>query len=405
MQKCPTDILTLSRLQRLIVLVFTLVVFSILLIHAHMQGIEWKNPPSLFGACDFVAFWAGFHVWQTGGNPYDLAAVFRLEQLAIPGFKEPLAYLNPPWALILLAPFLAPDFELARFLWIGWNLFFFIASTALICQWFELDRKNTMRAVALSFLFVPVLMNFWLGQLSLLITFFLVASFTAILRGRDLLAGALLVPLTIKPHILLLIAAALFFWILTKKRWAILLGFVSGLFFVFLVLLAVSPPLFAAWQQMEFSPFVWRTSSVATLIRERLFTGANIPPVWPAYLLTSAAIVATSIWFFTRRREIDWRLDLPSLAALSLAFAPYVWLHDYSLLVIVQSCLFAQVLKLPPRALAYWRILFILVGAQIMLVLCAALTNNLQWFFWFPFIMWLIWQKGLKLLEQGSITA
>ena len=195
-------------------------------------SVAWENPPQMVGVRDYIAYWAGFQVFRNGGNPYRKKEVFSYQEQLMSAWEvpqdEPQVFLNPPWAFVLLAPVLFLPFEVGRILWLVLNTGFALCIGWVLLGYFNRStksrREDGLGVLLGSFAFLPSLMCIWVGQLSLLVTLFLVLTFVAIARERDFFAGLCLIPVSLKPHTAFLVILLLGIWILRERRWKIVGG-------------------------------------------------------------------------------------------------------------------------------------------------------------------------------------
>ncbi len=303
----------------------------------------------MVGTRDLIAFWGGVHVFIKGGNPYKFDQLFAVQQLAMPTLKSEQYFLNPPWAIPIFLPFMIWSFQTSRILWFLFNATAFLLPSFLLQRSLKLRRTT---AINITMAFLPGIMMLWYGQLSLMIYISLLLGFLAYRAERDILAGLLWIPCTLKPHLIYLTGIVIVISLLSEKRWKALLSAACGVGALNLWVLWFNPAIFSEYASIDKTPMIYKSSTIPTVIRMVWIKLFNYNPAWPVFALPLAALllVATQrivgirrmkgMWSETDRRfTID---DLCLYTCLSLALAPYAWMYDYSLLVIVQVVMFAR---------------------------------------------------------------
>jgi len=347
----------------------------------------WINPPSRIGICDFQAYWAAFHVTLGGGNPYDSEQVLALQKQVLTYPTEAQVFLNPPWTLAILSPVLALPFAVARWLWLFLNVLFAVGAVLLWRKYTDTARPAVSWHIIGAFFFMPVLTNLWVGQLSLLILVSTLYAMLCLKNQRNILAGLALLPLTMKPHYLLVFLVIMAYWLLREKRWQTLLSASLGMIAILVLTYCLQANLFSMWLNMNFSPLVWKTPTLATLLRHLQFNYTGVVPSWPTIALPLIGVVSTLLWLFRKPRNINWPELLPPALGLSLIVSPYAWPHDFSLLLPIHLWALSLA-SWPTRSFDERR--FILLGTwaiQLAVLVVGFIVINLEVMVWFPYVM------------------
>lgn len=296
------------------------------------------------GTRDFSQYWGAWELLRHGMNPYD-GALMREVQEGLGGGGADTTW-NPPWAPVLLAPVLLLPFEQASALWFLYQLGFALLLAVLMPK--AIDRSATPLLVSglITFSFLPVLDCLFWGQLSLLLTLSATMFMYFERSGRMLVAGVSLVPLTLKPHLLLFLVPALFLWwwrLSVKERAKFALGFAGALSVLCLVVITVAPRAFAWWIVSLSSPravvgavptVAWKTATLTTWIRMMLDDASRGVPVWPMIWLPLMSFGVVAFYYARYQPTIRWRLTFPTIAAIALLTGAYGWLYDQSLLLL-----------------------------------------------------------------------
>jgi Glycosyltransferase family 87 len=276
---------------------------------------------------DFIQYWAAGRQLIQGGNPYDIAAILRLERAAGLDADKAMVSFSPPVALILAFPLGLVNPKTGLTIW----LLCLIASLAMsIWLLWALNGNPDSRMHLLAFLYAPALVCLTAGQLG---DFFLlgVVLFLYLHNSRPFLAGAALMPCALKPHLFLPFALVLLLWAVSRKEYRILAGFFAAL----LVSCSLSLCLdLHAWSQYSQMMNVARPMNlfVPTLSMVfRLFVDRNA--LWLQFLPDAACCCWAAWYFWSRRTQWSW-LDHGLLVLLaSVACASYALFTDEAVLL------------------------------------------------------------------------
>lgn len=275
---------------------------------------------------DFIEYWAAGRLILHHANPYDQQAIYALEKQAGMHRDRARISISPPVALELAAPLGLVGPTLGLVLWLLAELGCLGISLWLL--WVVFGRPNS-RYHLLGFLFAPTIACQLAGQIGIFLLLSL-ALFLYLHRTQPFLAGAVLLPFALKPHLFLPFAVALLLWMIVSRRFSLAFGWATSLG----ASCAIS---------LYFDPRAW--AHYFKLMREFRILDAFIPALSVAlrFLIHPAAVwiefvpeilaCAWAAWFFwTRREQWNW-CDHGLLVLLVAAFcAPYGWFFDESVL-------------------------------------------------------------------------
>jgi hypothetical protein len=328
---------------------------------------------------DFIEYWAAGQQLAHGANPYDRVAVFRLQLQAGLDENEPKIVPSPPVAAFVVIPlgFVSPKIGLVIWLLVQ------IACLA-ISVWIMwiLQGRPTSRWHLFGFLFPPALACLMAGQLGIFILLGLMLFFL-LHRVRPFLAGAALLPCTLKPHLLVPFAVVMLVWIVSSKAWRVAAGFIVAL-------------IASCGLTLFFDPQVW--SQYRETMGASRFLDVLIPTVSMAFrflidrhavwlqFLPEVAGCSWGIWYFwTRRDGWDWMNQGMLVLLVSALCSPYGFFNDEAILL---PAVLVGVYRAVDSRCSLWPIA-IIAGAALIEVLDLVKLTSLYYLWTVP--AWLGW--------------
>jgi len=276
---------------------------------------------------DFIVYWATGQQLVHHGNPYDPAALDRIEHDA--GFPGSASYYmrNAPWALPLALPL---GYGSPRATALPWSLLMLGLLIACVRMVWKLFGASGNHLEWLGYCFPPALDCVILGQTSI----FLLVGLTLFLRlhkARPFTAGAALWLCTLKPHLFLPFALVLLVWIVVTRSYRVLAGVATAFAVGALLTTWIDP---AAWRQYAYymhTSGITRefTANLGNLLRD------SIHPAWEwlAFVPAILGCVWALGYFWPRRHAWDWLEQGGLLMLVSLVVAPFGWIFDQSLAI------------------------------------------------------------------------
>lgn len=279
-------------------------------------------------ARDFVVFWATGQQLAHHANPYDAAAMGRIERTAgLPAGYGILFMRNPPWALPLVLPLGLVGLRVGALLW-SLVLLACLLVTAWLIRLMHGQPRNRIHWLAVAF--APALICLFIGQTSLFALLGLVL-FLYLHRTRPFVAGLALWLCALKPHLFVPFGVVLLAWILVSRSYKILAGAAVALAASCAAALLLEPTVWSDYSQMMRTPVSGKEfiPCLSVAMHRWLMPQA----VWPQYLPVTLACVWALAYYWRRRDAWDWRKDGSLLMLVSLFAAPYCWLYDQVLAI------------------------------------------------------------------------
>ena len=279
------------------------------------------------GKRDYPEYWAAGQLLVHGGNPYDPEAILRLERLAGATRAQPQVSFSPPFAFIWALPLGLVGSRTGAVLWLLAIVLCLMASTKMLRDMYGTPDS---RLHMLGYVFAPVLACVMVGQLDIFLLLGIVL-FLRFHQDRPFLAGAALLPFSMKPHLLLPFFVVLLVWSVSRKNYRILFG-------AFTALLASSLVVFFAdayaWTQYAQMLKVLQPTSLFVPTLSLSFRLLINPAAGWLQFIPEAACCVWSVWYFwTRRNQWDWKDQGLLLILVSVICAPYAWFFDEAIVL------------------------------------------------------------------------
>jgi len=276
---------------------------------------------------DFITYWATGRQLARHGDPYDPAALSKIEKDA--GFEGGTPYFmrNVPWALPLALPLGYFNPQVAALPWSLVMLGLLIASVRMV--WTMTGRAGS-HLDWLGYCFPPALFCVILGQTSILLLFGLVL-FLRLHRTHPFAAGAALWLCSLKPHLFLPFGVVLLAWMVVTRSYRILAGALTALAAGAAITAWIAPHAFGQYAYYVRTSVMTRefTACFGDLLRDSINPAAE----WLAFVPAALGCAWALGYFWTRRHAWDWLEDGSLLVLVSLLVAPFGWIFDQSLAI------------------------------------------------------------------------
>lgn len=282
-----------------------------------------KLPPN-----DFIIYWASGKLFLAGENPWSPSATLALErEHGWPG-DQPLIMFSPPWALPFVAPFSRIPFEVAHLLWFALSITLTWASALALWGYFGGQRRYAWSALLVAATFVPAGAAEHQGQITPLMLASLTAFLLLIDKERFFTAGLVLLGLGFKPHLLYLVFAAVFLWSARQRQWKVLAGGLVGYALAAISALVFNPNVLDYFHY-TYGPAMNTASGAGAALRLVLGT----EKAWLQFVPSILGIMWFLWYWAKRRRDWNWRTDLPIVLVVSVSSSVYGWFHDFILIL------------------------------------------------------------------------
>lgn len=341
---------------------------------------------------DFLLYWAAGKLFLQQSNPYDAEALLSITN-TIQIQPYPFVNWNPPWTLILTAPFALLPFELAQTTW------YVILVSALLWSADSFWRIRTGSSAYREFawlsaiLFLPVLHALYLGQINLLVPVGLLLFYRAVRSERYVLAGITTLLIAAKPHLVFLFALFLVLWILSRRLWSALIASSLSLTVPLIVISIYSPGVLGDYVTAvgnRGGPFEWATPTLGTV----LWMAFDSPSIWLRIMPPLLGLcVGLWLWFYQWKDTFSWKEYLAPILLLSVCMAAYAWPHD---LVILFPVIVVMLAWYSEDLTHYWWIPAGIVVTEACAYALMVYLGSAFYGFWFPWVLAGIYWLSLK---------
>lgn len=298
---------------------------------------------------DFMTYWASGRLFLTGKDPYSASAVYVMEN-SLGYHGELQTMLNPPWTLPMVSVLGVGPFSLMHLVWFVVVLILETLSVLMLWHYFGGARKQSWIALAVLGTYFPAAIAEQVGQITPLMLFGLAVFLWMERRGQYRIASAGLFLLSLKPHLVWLVALAVFLWAIQIRKYYLI--FVP-------CLLCLTFTLFSLWVNPSVWGYFHQTTQAAIESRCGLafILGPEVSRSYPGLRFLPMLIgLVWFAWIWQKYRACwRWEEQIPLLLLVSIGTAPYYWPHDY---VIALPAMVAVAVK-ASRCLRQWHLVFV----------------------------------------------
>jgi len=274
---------------------------------------------------DSIAYWTAGRLLLAHADPYDTDKVLEMEQQQGYTEQKPLVLRTPPWSLFMVLGLGMLDAFWAWAAWVAASVAGLLLAMRLCWRIYGVPRIPQNWFWIIGYLFAPVPACLVAGQMGVM----LLLGFVLFLWWevkRPYLAGAALILPFAKPHLLSLFWVAVIFWVVSRKKWALAIGFLTAFALACLLPLLFDPLVFGDYREMlrqasvglEFIPAL--SGVVRLLFFRRWF--------WVQFVPMAIGLAWCARFMAQRKSTWNWHEHAPVLIVTSVLTTPYAWLTD-----------------------------------------------------------------------------
>ncbi len=341
-------------------------------------------------ARDFIGYWAAGQQLIHGADPYDVGATLRLEQAAGLDDARPRVTPSPPVALLLVLPLGLFGAKNGLIFWLLAQLA--CLSISIWVLWL-LNGRPASRLHLFGYFFAPALSCLMAGQLGIFLLLGIVL-FLYWHESHPFLAGAALLPCALKPHLVLPFAIVLLLWIVSRKAYGIVGGFLAFMAVNCAITFRFDPQIWSQYTQFIHASGIQDRFTPTVSLTLRVLIPPH--PVWLQFLPEAVACVWAIWYYLTHRDRWRWTDQGMLLLVVSMLCAPYAWFPD-------EAIVLPAVLSGLYRAAESHRSLLPigLIGGVALIEVAATVQITSNFFLWtapawFAWYLYATWKSGPK---------
>jgi len=241
---------------------------------------------------------------------------------------------NPPWTLSITLPFGILNYPASEFAWMVLNILAILISAQTLWRIYTPSQAKSFLPWMIALTFTPVWFVLIIGQISSLVLLGVVGFVYFERKQKYFVAGASLVLVSIKPHLLYLLWVALVVWLWKERIRMCALGAAVGGAIAAAIPALIDPLIFTQFIQMYRFPGRSTPLELPAPGLGRLL--ANYMPHGTLPIQFFPPLVGI-LWFLFRWRNDNenwnWSEQIPLLALVSITFGFYSWTYDYVVLL------------------------------------------------------------------------
>ncbi|HZJ22099.1 MAG TPA: glycosyltransferase 87 family protein [Anaerolineales bacterium] len=339
--------------------------------------------PDNIGVGDFRPYWSSSFLLRHGqdfSNPTNMDFIER----TLTGWDEPFtmyAWFAPTGNLVLL-PYTLFSFERAAFYWLITNIFVVFLSVILLCN---NAKTGVWIPLFVAFAFSATLHSLVLGQINTLVFLGIVLFLFFSASGNDFAAGTSLALTTIKVHLVILTLPLLIIDAAWRKKWYVLVGFLSTITACAFILFLLYPP----W----LNSFLWVITSGMSGFREAptipgllVHAGNYEFGILGKWLWVVSLILAITAWWGLKNK-LNQRILIDFSILVGILISPIGWSYDHIILLIP----LLHVLEWMSNGSLAKKDVIAIIAVLIVVNLVALYERTRSvsevWFFWVPIII------------------
>jgi hypothetical protein len=335
-----------------------------------------------FGESDFMIYWAATYLIRNGQNPYNLELIKEIQAAQVHWKPEvhTIAW-NPPFLFIFLLPFAGLPFLVAKFAWLITSILIVVTAALMLIRVYMKDAspRAKMTFVVFAVAFPAVITGLYMGQVTFLVFWGLVACLFLIKKEQWFWAGAALILTSIKPHIVLLAGIYIVAYMARQRKYQGWAGLVTAGVVGFAILLLLAPDLINNLMgETSVAAGRWATSTIGGLL-----SYWNITEV-TRYLFIILLPLPVHMALHPERFSVEFSVALLTLINLPTTF--YGWSYDQTILLIP----IAQVFSWLTRSKYSLAIIVGIIAVMALNYFQRVLPLNEVYYVWVPLAWWAI---------------
>jgi len=285
---------------------------------------------------DFAQIWAAGKLNLIGENPYDPIQIQQVKNAIVAAVEEPQVitlFYSPPWSLPLAMVFAGFSYLYSRIIWLLISIIILLICADRLWKLYAGPKNLRRYSWLIVFSFGPTYLMLSQGQVTYWILLALVGFLGFIDNKKyDYLAGVCVALACVKPQLLYLFFISLFVWVVSMRRYKVLVGFCLAILGATIIGLLFNHHLVGQYFNAlhEYPPIAWFTPTLGAFFR--LIFG--VEKFWLQYLPIFFGLLWLGWYWYHHHKTWRWRYQLPMLLFASFFTTPYAWTYDQVLLLV-----------------------------------------------------------------------
>ena len=329
-----------------------------------------------------MGYWSATYLFHNGENPYSvdlMTAVQRMEVQSTLGVT--IMSWNPPILFVFLLPLAWMSFSTAKFVWLLINLSLIVTAGLMLTDIYMQMASPRVKLIFLIFIigFPAVIAGLYMGQVTFLVFWALVACVTLIKKEQWFWAGAILILAAIKPHITILSVMYLLVYMAKQRKWKGWMGLaLTGLACLIVLFLFRPTLLHDLLGETVVASVPWATSTVGGLLSYLGLSNAA------RYLIFLFLPLPFLLAIYSESLRVELSVALLTLITVPITF--FGWSYDQTVLLIP----IAQVFAWLTRSRYKIPIIACIACAMAINYYQRLLIINDTYYVWVPLFWWVI---------------
>jgi hypothetical protein len=335
-----------------------------------------------FGEIDFMGYWSATYLFSNGENPYGLDLMTNVQHMEVQSTLDvTIMSWNPPTLFVFLLPLAWMPFTAAKFVWLFFNMMLLLTAGLMLTNIYMQTASPQARLAFLVFVtcFPAALAGLYMGQVTFLVFWGLVACLALIKKNQWFWAGAILILATIKPHITILCVIYILAYMAKHRHWQGWLGLALTGIACLVLLFLFRPGLIGDLQgETVVAHIPWATSTIGGLLS---YLGFSDAARYMIFLLLPLPFLLAN---FSETFRVEVSMALLVLITVPTTF--FGWSYDQTILLIPIAQTFAWL----TRSKYKWPVIACIIGAMLLNYYQRLIVINETYYVWIPIFWWVI---------------
>jgi hypothetical protein len=268
-------------------------------------------------------------------------------------------------------------------------------SFLMLWRYFGGQKSRQWIALALFATLLPAGVAEHAGQVTPLMLAGLAAFLYSLRHQRYLLAGACLLTLGLKPHLLWLALIAIVLWTAQNRKWPLFVGAIVTYAGATLAAIAYNHNTLGYLHNSTANAAMVTVCGVGGALRS-IF---GFQHGWLQFLPMAVGLPWFAQYWMNNRREWSWEKHLPMVLLVSIGTAPYFWAHDFILAV---PALISLAVAFSRTRTNWIGISALYLLAQLAISMASVVTGSKAWMATASLIWILLYKMGTASLTKAE---